>query len=125
VYSVHENAFSLPSQNITSISFYIMFSFPLKKLQFFFVNFRINFIFYHNIFLFSSTELELQSYTESDFFIKESRDMITIVQSMIIAGNCYFDALFFHIFCSTYVIETLALDLDISTCSISLTFYGQ
>lgn len=30
----------------------------------------------------------LQPYVDNDFYIKESRDMITIVQSMIIAGNC-------------------------------------
>lgn len=29
----------------------------------------------------------LQPYVDNDFYIKESRDMITIVQSMIIAGN--------------------------------------
>lgn len=29
----------------------------------------------------------LQPYADNDFYIKESRDMITIVQSMIIAGN--------------------------------------
>lgn len=32
-------------------------------------------------------EMELKPYLDNDFYIKESRDMITIVQSMIIAGN--------------------------------------
>jgi hypothetical protein len=31
--------------------------------------------------------MELKPYQDSDFYIKESKDMITIVQSMIIAGN--------------------------------------
>lgn len=31
--------------------------------------------------------MELKPYLDNDFYIKESRDMITIVQSMIIAGN--------------------------------------
>lgn len=31
--------------------------------------------------------MELKPYEESDFYIKESRDMTTIVQSMLIAGN--------------------------------------
>lgn len=31
--------------------------------------------------------MELQPYEDNDFYIKESRDMITIVQSLIIAGN--------------------------------------
>lgn len=31
--------------------------------------------------------MELKPYADNDFYIKESRDMITIVQSMIIAGN--------------------------------------
>lgn len=31
--------------------------------------------------------MELQPYVDNDFYIKESKDMITIVQSMIIAGN--------------------------------------
>lgn len=32
-------------------------------------------------------EMELKPYLDNDFYIKESRDMITIVQSMLIAGN--------------------------------------
>lgn len=31
--------------------------------------------------------MELKPYLDNDFYIKESRDMITIVQSMIIAGS--------------------------------------
>lgn len=31
--------------------------------------------------------MELKPYLDNDFYIKESRDMITIVQSMLIAGN--------------------------------------
>jgi hypothetical protein len=31
--------------------------------------------------------MELKPYLDNDFYIKESRDMITVVQSMIIAGN--------------------------------------
>lgn len=32
-------------------------------------------------------DMELKPYLDNDFYIKESRDMITVVQSMIIAGN--------------------------------------
>lgn len=32
-------------------------------------------------------EMELNPYLDNDFYIKESRDMITVVQSMLIAGN--------------------------------------
>lgn len=31
--------------------------------------------------------MELQPYVDNDFYIKESKDMITIVQSMLMAGN--------------------------------------
>ncbi|CAO1383800.1 unnamed protein product [Diamesa hyperborea] len=35
------------------------------------------------------SEMELQPYEDNDFYIKESRDMITIVQSLIIAGHTF------------------------------------
>lgn len=38
----------------------------------------------------------LQPSVDNDFYIKESRDMITIVQSMIIAGNYWQVFLFYN-----------------------------
>uniref|UniRef100_A0A1B0CWC1 Putative rna-binding protein fusilli n=1 Tax=Lutzomyia longipalpis TaxID=7200 RepID=A0A1B0CWC1_LUTLO len=52
------------------------------------------------------TELELKPYSESDFYVKESRDMVTIIQALLTAG---------HKFDCT---ETINLALEPGICSI-------
>uniref|UniRef100_A0A1L8DGE4 Putative splicing factor hnrnp-f n=1 Tax=Nyssomyia neivai TaxID=330878 RepID=A0A1L8DGE4_9DIPT len=52
------------------------------------------------------TELELKPYSDSDFYVKESRDMVTIIQALLTAG---------HKFDCT---ETINLALEPGICSI-------
>ncbi|XP_059608445.1 RNA-binding protein fusilli isoform X2 [Phlebotomus argentipes] len=52
------------------------------------------------------TELELKPYSDSDFYVKESRDMVTIIQALLSAG---------HKFECT---ETINLALEPGICSI-------
>lgn len=40
-----------------------------------------------NYFPFFISELDLTSFDDPDFYIKESRDMVTVIQALLTAGN--------------------------------------
>lgn len=54
-----------------------------------FANINNNHLFNHLFHVFFPLELDLNPYVQSDFFVRESRDMVSVVQVLLKAGKSF------------------------------------